>query len=440
MKTKYIALCSASLLGLCMQPTVVHAETLENAVQAAVASHPAVATAEAQSHQAAQKKREEFSGFFPEVSAYVLAGRIYGDNATSRGLSVTRGAGYSNLGEGSITAREKIFDGFETWNRVKAAGSRKNSADLNLADVKENLAYKTAQAYIELMRVRAGLVSLRGHEKKIDDYLSRIRKKVDEGGADEAEHQQGRDVRVILDGLLADYEGQARAAEANYFNMTGRLPDEKLEKPVPPLANIPEDMETALGQARRNNAALRSAQWTAQSAIYDTKAEKGMLYPDLEAELSALKSDKEDIIGGEVTDERAIMRLSWDLETGGAQLARISQKRGAQKEAVSRAEETGRQIELGVNLAWSEYETAKRQLANQKKRIDLNQLLFKTYTAQFDGGKIGLLQLMQADNQLFTAGLEEQNGQYRLMAAQYAVLASMGRLQESLVVANNPSP
>src|ERR1700744_6197172 len=76
------------------------AEPLDQAVASALSQHPSVGAAEANRAALAEDAREKQSDYYPQLSAEAVGGRIYGDNATSRGLSVTRGAGYSGYGEG----------------------------------------------------------------------------------------------------------------------------------------------------------------------------------------------------------------------------------------------------------------------------------------------------------------------------------------------------
>jgi len=91
-----------------------------------------------------------------------------------------------------------------------------------------------------------------------------------------------------------------------------------------------------------------------------------------------------------------------------------------------------RQIERDIRIAFAERDVAMKRLKNQNERVALNKKLFETYEAQFEGGRVNLLQLMQADNQLFNTEVEKAIYQYRLMTAKYGVMASMGRLQETL--------
>ena len=72
-----------------------HAESLDASVQSAVQNHPSVAAAQARQAYAQEEAEEQYSGFLPQVSVNSSGGRIYGDNATSRGLSTTRGAGWT---------------------------------------------------------------------------------------------------------------------------------------------------------------------------------------------------------------------------------------------------------------------------------------------------------------------------------------------------------
>jgi adhesin transport system outer membrane protein len=410
------------------------AETLEQALSTALSQHPQVEGAMATLRSAEEAEKEEYSGYFPELSVSTTGGRIFGDNSTSRGLSVTRGSGYSYLWEGSVSARQMLFDGMETKNRVDAAKADIRANALSIADIRETLALKVVRTYLNLLRVRKGLSLLRGQEKIVADYLSRITTMVNDGAADEAELQQAKDVAVILDNFIADYEGQARALESDYVELTGHFPEGALEPPVLNLQKIPEDVQTAIEIAKAGHPLLQSAQFETKSSEYGVKAERAAYIPKFDGELSYMKTDKEDVIGGEVEDAKAVVRMNWEFETGGAQKARIKQRTYEYKEAVARADDVRRQIERSVRQAYAERQTARRRLENQKKRHELNQKLLETYKVQFEGALISVLQIMRADNQVLLTKLEESNAQSRVMISEYGILAAMGHLQKALSI------
>lgn len=418
-----------------------HADTLDDSVLSALQQHPSVEAAVASLQSAKETRSEQYSNYFPELSMSATAGRLFGNNATSRGLVTTRGEAYSWLGEGSVSLDQRIFDGMETANRVDAAEARKNKAYHSLFEVREGLALRAVQAYLSVLRTREAVEAIKGHVKKVADYRGRIQNMVKQGAADEVQAQQAEDIKVILDGILADFAGQEKGAEAQYLEAIGYKPGPDLEMPKVPLDAMPQDMDKAVDYALHNHPSIAAANDESRASLYDVGAEKSALYPDLNGELSYLKRDQRDEIGGESVDARATMRLSWDFSTGGAQLARIRRSKSTHQETLSQAKDIAGQIARDVKLAFAEYETAGKQLDLLGQRRALNEKLFKTYTAQFEGAKVNLLQLMQADNQLFNTKLEGINARYRLLSAQYSILSNMGRLQNALhmdQVAMNP--
>lgn len=435
-------LLTLSAVALCL-PLSAQAESLQQAVTTTLQQHPQVEGALAALHSARQAEKEQYSGYYPTLTATMTGGRIFGDNSTSRGLSVTRGEGYSYLWEGNFSARQRIFDGMERKNRVEAAKKEKDATELNVADIRETLALSTVQTYINLLRVRRGLALLQGQEKSVKEYLARIETMVEDGAADEAELQQARDVMVILDNFIADYKGQAKALESDYAQLTGHLPDTTLEQPAAiGEGQIPVDVDDAIKIAKEAHPLLQAAQLQSQSAHYLAEAEESILKPDVDGELSFLKTDKEDVIGGEVTDARAVVRMNWEFEVGGGQKARIKQRTYEHKQALARIAEVERELERIVRQAYAELETASRQFANQKRRQDLNKKLLETYEVQFEGALISVLQLMQADNQVLLTKLETSNAENRVLLAKYGILAAMGSLQDAMGVqlaASHPS-
>ncbi len=409
------------------------AETLKQSVDQALSAHPSVEVALAGKIAAKEDRLEARSGLFPALSASTSAGRIYGDNSTSRGLSVSRGTAYSGLWEGSASLTQPLFDGMETFNRIDAAQARSQSADYNVADVQENLALRAVQAHISVLQAQTTLHKTKSYYSVIEDYLDRIKMMVDEGVADETELAQARNISLMLKSAITDYEGQLEAAYAGYKEIVGTLPRGDLIKPPHASSVIADNVEDALSLAKKNHSLVRSGEKDLEAAGHDVKAEKGAFYPNLDGEISYLKRDQKEEIGGEVEDARALLKMSWDFETGGAQMARTRKSRAKYSEILAQNREVFRLIEGDVRRAYAEYDTAEKQMDLVRGREAVTKELFEAYEVQFEGARVRLLQLMQAENQLFNAQLESITAEYRYLMAQYSVLAAMGQLQDSLV-------
>lgn len=433
-------LLAASTSFLIALPFSVSAETIESSIVSALQNHPGVDAARAFLKASEADRLAERSGYFPEISVSGQGGRMYGDNATTRGLNVTRGAGYSNFWEGSANLKQTIFDGFGTSSRVAAAKARQKSANMDLLDVRESLALRASQSYIDLMRSHAALKLMKNHQAVMDDYLERIKISVDEGALDEAEYQQAMDSNVLLATFVTDYEGQAAAAEALYVEAVGAMPNGKMQVPTPNVDLLSSGVNKAIDLAKSNHPSLKSALYASKAAEETVDSERASFYPAFDGEVSYLQSDKEEFLGGEVEDARALVRMNWSFETGLGQFERVKKRKFEYNEAKARQRDVERQLERTIKQAYAEMKTAKQQLALQKKRYDLNKKLFSTFRNQFDAARVTLLQLMQAENQLFNVRLTKLNAEYQLLAAQYGVIASMGQLQNSVQLALASKP
>lgn len=408
------------------------AESLRDAVQTALANHPGVEIAAARKDAADQQENEEFSNFFPEINANVAGGRMFGNNSTTRGLTVTRGEAYSWLWEGSASLTQPIFNGFETVNRVDAAEARANAAELTIADTKQALALRAAQAYLNVMRAQDALTKTKSYQDEIKDYLARINTMVENGAADEAEAAQAKNIQALLDNSVAQMEGDVKLAMADYTEAVGSVPTGQLQKTPLQRDLMMKTPDEAITYATTYHPMLLSARKEMEAEDEEVSADTGALYPSLAGELSYLQRDQKEEIGGELTDGRALMRASWAFSTGGAQIARIRKSKAERSESIARVAQTQRQIERDIRRAYAEYDTALKQKELNGERVKITQNLFDTYKNQFEASKVRLLQLMQVENQLFSTELEQINSEYRVLMAEYSTMASAGRLLEVL--------
>lgn len=408
------------------------AETLNQAVGAALQAHPTLEQAMAIQRAAHESVTEERSAYFPKLSVSTAAGRVYGDNATSRGLSVTRGAGYSWMWEGSLGVNQMIFDGFRTQNMVGAAKAREAEAAQSLRDAQETLSLQTTLAYLNVLRTRDSLATMQGYLGTIDEYRNRISAMLKEGAADEAEMQQASEIRLEVENLIASFKGQLQAANAEYAKLTGHLPDDAMMRPADLSTALPASAGDAIALVWTQHPQVQKANQDIIASGYGADAEKASLYPTVTGEVSAYAKDQDDLIGGEVEDNRALVRANWEFSTGGAELARV--RKAKQQYAISKARkaETLRNLEAAVRAAYAELVSNAEQKKILTERLSASQQLKQTYNVQFEGAKVRVLQLLQTENQVLNAKLDLMNADYRNLAAQYSVLGSMGRLQDQL--------
>lgn len=423
---RFISLALASACFIL--PESVAAETLTDAVIKALQTHPTIEAAQAVETRITEEREEQEANFFPELNTTATGARVFGNNATSRGLVTTRGEAYSYLFEGSVSLTQPLFDGFETFNRVDAASARLEAQKHTVTDARQNLGLRAVQAFLNVMRTREALFYVENYRETLKAYQDRINLMVAEGAADEAEAAQAKNISLLLQDSLVDFQGQVEASEAEYIEIVGQLPETELEEPVLPDTFPFAEVEEAVEYAKANHPQLLSARKALEAAGFESEAEEGTLYPDFDGELSYLKRDQREEIGGELEDGRALIRMNWRFSTGGGDLARIRQTKAEYSEALANMQVNQREIVRDVRRSFTLYETAQKQAELLIEREKVTAGLFETFKVQFEGARVSLLQLMQTENQLFNTQLEAVNTKYQHMAAYFALLASMGDL------------
>ena len=430
-------LCSA--LFLVAGVSSANAQSMHEAVIYALENNPKIDGMRASQDAAHYDSKMAHSSYFPEVSASITAGRVYQDNATSRGLSVTRGAAYSGYGEGSMSMRQMIYDGMETARRYDASEAREQSRNFGMLDTQEQVAAQVVHNYIEVLRLRSALQLLGLQSGKLIDYQERIKDMAEQGMSDEAELQQAYDVAMVIDSLHADYEGQLIVAEAAYVQAVGKPVSDQMSVPESVQDFVEKDLNEVIAQAKANHPLVRGAHLQSKAIGYDIKAEEGRLFPDLSGELSHQKTDKLDAIGGESQDSRAVLKMNWSFSTGGKEIASVKRKRSEHLEATYKVKEMERNIEQGVREAYARYLTFWRKSELSTRRVALNTKLMSTYQSQFEGSRINLLALMRAQSQLFKAELENNDNSFNLLSSQYGVLAARGELLDVTLALTLPA-
>ncbi len=421
----------SSALAILAPAAAASAESLEEAVETALNNHPTVEAAIAARDAAIENQEEQFAGYFPRLRVNAASGRVYGDNSTSRGLSVSRDSDYSWQHEGGITLSQMLFDGFRTPNRVGAAESRRAAANDDIVSVREELAYQTAIAYFGVLRVSEERARIKEYAERIDDQISRIKTMVDSGAAHEAELQQANDMRITMERFLNESERRLDIARITYAELTGHYPEGEMKLPEY-SQEIITDVDFAVTDALANHPAITTTSYRAEAMEKEIGIEKSALYPELNAELSYYKKDVDDRIGGEVIDAKGMVRVNWNFSLGGEQIDRIQKKRHEYYNSLTKVNERSRILEREIRSAYANMDAADKQFQLNQRRAALHEALVKVYKNQFEGGAVTLLQLVQAENQHFVATMEEIAARYELLAAKHNVLARSGKLQSAL--------
>ena len=134
-------------------------------------------------------------------------------------------------------------------------------------------------------------------------------------------------------------------------------------------------------------------------------------------------------------DRFAMLRLRYNLFRGGADEARIREAEARVDEALARVGKARNDVEREVRQGWAALQANRMRLPQLAAHARTSVEVVDAYRAQFKLGQRSLLDVLNAENEQFSARASLVSGAYAVAGDELRVLAGMGRLLESLGIA-----
>jgi adhesin transport system outer membrane protein len=365
-------------------------------------------------------------GYLPQVDLLAGYGREGTDSPSTRGAS---GHGYQTLtrGESSLRLQQMLFDGFATSGEVGRQRATVNARAYELLGNSERTALSVTEVYLDVLKrqamVRLAEDNLRSHERIYDQISLRsqrgVGRMVDLDQA-EARLAQARNNLITERTNLAD-------ARVNYFSVVGREASE-LSQPQGLLGQLPENLRLAREEMLTNNPFLSSAEADVEATEQQYQAAKSTFYPRFDAELSSGVDNNVDGAPGHSNEWQAMLRMRYNLFAGGSNSADLRSKSHQINQAMDIRNNALRVLIEELGLAWNALENASQQLPIAQQYVDYSSRVRDTYQKQFTLGDRTLLDLLDSENELFTAARRLEEVRFTELFTQYRIKATMGSL------------
>ncbi|WP_404486216.1 TolC family outer membrane protein [Pseudomonas sp. HT11] len=410
----------------------VQAQTLPQAMQQALDVHPEIQAGVNSRIAADYDLRAAQGGYLPRVDLNAGYGREGTDDSNTRAASGPNGNQWDthNRGESSLRLQQMIFDGFATSSEVGRQQANVNSRAYSLLSTSERTGLTVAQVYLDVLTrrefVRLAEENLRNHERIYDQIKLRTQRGVGNGAdQDQAEARlaQARNNLITEQTNLAD-------SQVNYLSAVGQMPDQ-LERPAPFVAMLPADFNEARRQMLDNSPVLRSAESDISAAESQYEAAKSTFYPHFDAELG---TNADNNVGGDAGHSNgweAMVRMRFNLFAGGSNKADLQSKSYQANQALDIRNNALRQLNEELGLAWNALNNANAQLPVAQQYVDHSTRVRTSYQQQFSLGQRTLLDLLDSENELFTASRRLEEIKNIQLFTQYRIKATMGELLKS---------
>ncbi|MBC3348076.1 TolC family outer membrane protein [Pseudomonas sp. SWRI196] len=416
-------------LPFALAASFVQAQTLPQAMQQALDVHPEIQAGVNSRLAADYQLKAAKGGYLPRVDLAAGYGREGTDSVTTRSGSNNHWETL-NRSESSLRLTQMVFDGFATSSEVGRQQATVNARAYSLLDASERTGLTVAQVYLDVLTrrefVRLAEENLKSHERIFDQIKLRTDRGVGSGAdLDQAEARmaQARNNLITEQTNLAD-------AETNYLSAVGQMPDQ-LERPADFLALLPANMNEARAQMLENSPVLRSAEADIAAAEQQYEAAKSSFYPRFDAELGRTADNDLDGQNGHNNEWQAMLRMRFNLYAGGSNKADLESKSYLSNQALDIRNNALRQLTEELGLAWNALNNANAQVPIAQQYVDHSANVRTAYQRQFGLGERTLLDLLDSENELFSASRRLAEIKNVQLFSQYRIKATMGQLLKS---------
>ena len=405
-----------------------HGQSLNEAMQSALEVHPEIQAGINARLSVEEQMKAAKGGYLPQVDLLAGYAREGTDSPGTRGN--THNTETLNRGESSLRLQQMVFDGFATRSEVGRQRATVNARAYELLGTAERTALTVAQVYLDVLTrqelVRLAETNLASHERIYDQITLRSQSGVGRtADLDQAEARlaQARNNLITEQTNLAD-------AQVNYFSVVGRDTSE-LSRPAGLVGRLPESLPAARQEMLANNPLLSSAEADVKATEQQYEAAKSSFYPRFDAELSRGLDNNLDGVSGHSNEWQAMLRMRYNLFAGGSNKADLQSKAYQTNQAMDIRNNALRVLNEELGIAWNARENPRQHLPIAQQYVDYSRRLRESYQKQFSLGDRTLLDLLDSENELFTASRRLEEVRFTELFTQYRIKATMGSLLKS---------
>jgi len=430
---------SLSALSLAILSVAAHAQStqptgLAAAVQQAINNNPDV-TARLNALRAAGNEVDVARGqYLPSVDLSASVGRD-SDRITSRSPA-SQSLSRTGL---ALSASQILWNGMATSKEVSRLGHARLTRYFEFLGATEDTALEATRAYLDVERYRKLVVQAEDNYVQHKYAFDQLQTKFKAGVGRGVDAEQANARLALAESNLTTEQANLHDVSARYLRIVGELPaattgavDNQLSKGI-----LPANVDT-INQALAKHPSISAAIENLRAAQAQVQGAESRYQPTVEARLRTGVGKNFDGVQDQKRDSSAELLLNWNLFNGGSDKARVRQYADLLNQTADQRDRACRDVRQNVAIAHNDI----RKLQDQLVALDRNVLAIEkardAYRQQFDIGQRSLLDLLNAENELYTAKRSYANAESdlqlayaRTQAAKHSLTSTLGLSREA---------
>lgn len=426
----------AAVLMLAVTPASA-AETLQAALVRAYQTNPVLNAERARQRGTDENVSIALSGYRPQIelglspSLIALRNLVPGggtEQATLRGYTA------------QLTITQILFNGFRTGNQVRQAESQVQSGREALRGVEQSVLLDAVTAYMSVVANQSLVETQRVNVEFLRETLTTTRKRLEAGDVTPTDVAQAE---ARLSRGTADLNAAEVAlaiSQATYEQVIGAPPGRlAVAEPIDRL--LPKRRDEAVTLARRDNPAIRGAQFDTDVAVYAVKVAEGALYPTIAVQGTLASTRNTDTtLGSSGNDQAALVgSLNLPLYDGGQAAAQVRQSKEVLGQTRIVLDRVRTQTNTAAVAAFVTHEGAKIAVTAAESEVRAAGIALAGVQREAQAGQRTTLEVLNSQQDLNAARTRLILAQRDRVVASYTLLGTIGRLDHKSLGLTTPS-
>lgn len=350
-----------------------------------------------------------------------------------------------DIEQAKVLLRQNLFEGFATLNDTKRLEHAILVRFHEMQEQSEVVALEAARAYIDVARYRQ-LVEFAKENYATHRLLhDKISKRAQSGVGRQVDLETAAGRLALAESNLLTETANLHDVTARYQRIVGSLPPADLNpfaSAAPLTRDFPKDRNAGIAQSLNQSPALKAAFHNILSAQRNVEVQKAGYYPRIDAYAEhernrngGYSSNTITASGPEaITSSTIGVTASWNLFRGFQDEARQMKSMEEKYSARDQREKVCRDIRQNASISFNDKLRLSEQMKYLEQHMQSTDKTREAFRQQFDRGidKRSLLDVLDTENEYFTARRNHTNGKHDLLIAYVKYHASAGNLLKSL--------
>ena len=408
------------------------AASLEDAVRTAVTTNPDVGELGKERLAVDEELSQAWALYYPSVDGAVTAGY---DWTLEKAGALPGTTGRLWKQDNSITVTQTLFDGFFAASEVQRQKARVDSAASRVVANSEAIGLDTVRAYLDCLRQQELLNLAQDNQKTHERYLDDMKARLRGGTGSVADVRQAEARLAQAISTVVQRRGELEDVQTAYIKSVGE-PPEDLTRPQGVDSLLPATVDMAVATALEASPPIATANADIQVSQGELRQSRADFYPKVNLEVAEQWNRNDAAVKGANREELALLVMKGNIFRGGETVHKneeFVQRLAASREKLGQAE---RAVEQEARQSWTALSTARDRVTAISTQVKADEKTRDAYTQQFNLGQRSLLDVLDAENELFVARGDLLTADYTVLFAGYRMLAVEGQLLRTLGVSH----